>query len=223
MSTTNDWYYDDEMGAPEDYEASRDGIGQLVGRLRSVERTLEALTRGAPLRAAGISLDEDGMTIDSSLTVDGSLLVTGDLAVPNGSISNDALQNPIEEGAIGYSTSGFTVPTSATAVATRTINIPDGFTRASIMVIVSIGAWNQSASSGYLLGRATIDGTSGGAVQTGVPAGGYESVTASAIRTLEGLTPGGQITVAATCWATATFGTSSTNAANIDAIAIFRR
>ncbi|WHP18846.1 hypothetical protein [Cellulomonas sp. ES6] len=244
MSELDDWSDDNtpDMGEASEYDPPRDGLAALIARLAHVERTLAGITRGwSPLRQAGITVTEDGMTIDSSLTVDGDLMSTGDaafggtlqvtgdavfsgdLAVPNGSISNEALQNPIEEGAIGYSTSNFAVTTTATAVATRTMNIPDGFTKASVMVIVSIGAWNQSASSGYLLGRATIDGSSGGAVQTGVGAGGYESVTASAIRTLEDLTPGGQITVQATCWATTNFGASTTNSVNIDAIAIFRR
>ena len=231
---------------------SPEPYADLVARLVQLRRDLNDVT-GSILRSAGIRVAPDGMTvesgmnvagdlrstgntdIDGTLNVDatstfggdstfhGSVVIDGDLAVPNGSISNEALQNPIEEGAIGYSASAFTVPTSATAVATRTMNIPAGFTQASVMVVVSFGVWNPTTTAGYFYGRATIDGTSGAGLPALVQPSGYGTVTTSAIRTLDNLTPGGQITVSATCNGPSGWGASASNVVNIDAIAIFRR
>ena len=213
---------------------SPEPYADLVARLVRLHRDLNDVS-GSLLRSAGIRVSPDGMNIESALNVLGALDVSGtlnvtgdavfsgDLAVPNGSISNEALQNPIEEGAIGYSASAFTVPTSAAAVATRTMNIPAGFTQASVMVVVSFGVWNPTTTAGYFYGRATIDGTSGAGLPALVQPSGYGTVTTSAIRTLDSLTPGGQITVSATCNGPSGWGAAASNVVNIDAIAIFRR
>jgi len=211
-----------------------DGVKQLLGIIKGLKTELGEKTSNL-FRTAGITITETLMTfannvrVEGDLSATGTMTVTGDatfqgnLAVPNGSISNEALQNPIEEGAIGYSASGFTVPTSAGAVATRTMNIPDGFTRASVMVVVSFGVWNPTATAGYFYGRATINGTSGAGLPALVQPSGFGTVTTSAIRTLDDLTPGGQVTVSATCNGPSGWGASVSNVVNIDAIAIFRR
>lgn len=114
MSEYDDWSEPADgadMGAPEDYEASRDGIGQLVKEIRDLRRIVNALTRQAPMQAAGIGLDEDGMTIGSSLTVDGDLTSTG-----NASFGGD-----IES--TGDATFGGNVDIAGTADVTGQLNI----------------------------------------------------------------------------------------------------
>lgn len=238
---------------PQHYPAHEpDGVKKLVGAVQRTAQQARDSTKNL-LRTAGLFVSENGMRVESALVVNGdlnatgntdidgtlnvdatstfggdstfhgSVVIDGNLAVPNGSISNEALQNPIEEGAIGYSASAFTVPTSATAVATRTMNIPAGFAQASVMVVVSFGVWNPTTTAGYFYGRATIDGTSGAGLPALVQPSGYGTVTTSAIRTLDNLTPGGQITVSATCNGPSGWGAAASNVVNIDAIAIFRR
>lgn len=58
-----------------------DGFGRLLADLRNTKERLAAVERGAPLKAAGVGVNEDGMVVDSSLEVTGSLDVTGDLSV----------------------------------------------------------------------------------------------------------------------------------------------
>src|SRR5690606_15883277 len=50
-----------------------EGFGRLLNKLNNQDERLAAVERGAPLRAAGIGVDEDGLVVDSSLSVIGDI------------------------------------------------------------------------------------------------------------------------------------------------------
>ncbi len=146
------------------------------------------------------------------------------LTLRGGIIGNDALTNPVNFGGIGYSATAFTVTSSSTAVVTRTITIPTGFTQAAIIGVSTAGAVNGSTGAGYLYIQTVINGT-GGAVMPayGGPSGGWAFVAASAMRTLSGLTTPGVITVTANLYASGAWGSNASNIANLDVICLFSR
>jgi len=136
---------------------------------------------------------------------------------------NAVINAQIDFGSIGYSATAFTIPTSMSNVVSQTITIPAGYTRAAILGVATIGAWNGSAGGGYIYASTVVNGSPGAIMPIYVGASSYGEVTASAIRTLTGLTPGGTITVQVGCYATGAWGSNASNIANLDAIAIFRR
>ena len=226
-------------GRSEDYPAAPQGYDRLLAELSAIKTRLSDLPHGL-LRQAGISVEPGVLRVTQDLAVDGQATVAGDLAtsgattlggdvaitgtlsLPAGIIDNDALANPVQDGAIGYSLTGFNVPTSIAPVATRTITVPSGFTRASVLGIASIGAFNGTSSMDYLYAKTTIDGTGGATMPVRADAGSYATVTVSAIRSISGLT-GPTISVSVECYAAAEWGSNGSNIANLDVIALFRR
>ena len=131
----------------------------------------------------------------------------------------------VDFGGIGFSTTGFNVTTSSTAVITRTITIPTGFTKAVILGISTAGCMNGSASVGLLyIQTVIVAGSGGGAIMPSDYASPtyYAFVGSSAMRTMTGLAPG-SITVKTYISASDAWGTNASNIANLDAIAIFGR
>lgn len=70
MSDLDGW-----NGAARHDDSQNDGMQALVNRLRSLLARLEGVERGGPLRAAGITVEDTGLIIDSSATVLGSLYI----------------------------------------------------------------------------------------------------------------------------------------------------
>lgn len=145
------------------------------------------------------------------------------LEKPTGTQYANAVGNMVEFGSIGKSTTAFAVPVTMGSVASGAIPIPAGYTTAAILGIVSVGAWNGSATGDYMYVQCLIDGSPGASLPVRAAASAYGTVGASAIRTLEGLTPGNTIDVAVQCAAASGWGANGSNIANIDVIALFRR
>lgn len=208
--------------APQDYAGpAQDGVKRLLRRIDQMQRELNDL-RSSTLRTAGLSVSESGLTIDSELLVTGATRIEGTLSLPAGIIDNDALANPVQDGAIGASETGFTIPTSMGAVISRTIDIPEGFTKAAVLGVVSVGAWNPTATGDYMYAEARIRNGSGASLPVYVGPSAYGVVTVSAIRTITDLT-GPTLSVEARCYAAGGWGSNGSNIANIDVIALFRR
>lgn len=157
-----------------------------------------------------------------------ALKPTGDaefssLTLRSGIIGNDALASPADFGASGTSATGFGLTSTPTDRAASTIGVPSGYTRAIVMCTVDATAVN-TVLSGLLMLSANINGTRGGE-NSGAPGPNsyYANASASAIRTLTGLS-GGNITVAATVHCDAgTWAADTHNIANCNAIAVFLR
>lgn len=164
---------------------SPEPYADLVGRLVKLRQDINDLT-GSILRSAGIRVTPEGMTIESALdvlgsldvsgqlattgatTIGGTLNVTGDavfsgnLAVPNGSITNDALQNPVRFYA-DFSDVGSPINLANTEVElTRlTFSVPTGFTQVFVVGYGSIGVVNPTAAIASVAGRIYIDTPAG--------------------------------------------------------------
>jgi len=145
------------------------------------------------------------------------------LTLRAGIIGPDALTNPADFGASGTSATGFGLTSTPTDRAASTIGVPSGYMRAIVMCTVDATAVN-TALSGLLMLSANINGTRGGE-NSGAPGPNsyYANASASAIRTLTGLS-GGNITVAATVHCDAgTWAADTHNIVNCNAIAVFLR
>lgn len=195
----------------------------LIRRVQDLERAVRELSAANPLATAGLVPSTNKLTVQGELDVTGPMVVGGTLSLPAGIIGNDALANPVNFGGIGFSSTAFTVTTSSTAVITRTITIPTGFTQAAIIGVSTAGAINGSTSAGYLYIQTVVNGGGGSVMPAyGGPSGGWAFVCASAMRTLTGLTPG-SITVATNLYASTAWGSNAANIANLDVIALFSR
>jgi len=223
----------------------------IIDLIRDLQRRVSDLETAAPIRNAQISGGQGltvnstagikvtgggGITVEAPGTVRSSDFVAGStgwslgaaaefntLTLRGGIIGNDALANPADFGSSGSSASGWTVPTVETSVLTGSITVPAGFTRAVVLAIASAGAVNQTASADFLYVAAAILGTRGGSsIGYAGPSGGWTMQTAHAIRALTGLS-GGSITLDCKVDAAGGWGSNTSNVANLDAIAVFRR
>lgn len=230
------------LGSPE----PGNGMRRLVDRVRRLEASVRALRGAAPLRAAGIELDEDGMTIGTSLSVTGDLdasgsstiggtmrvtgdaVFEGDLAVPNGSIKNEALANPLVPDSAYNSAAEFTITTTDQTICSATVTVPSGFTKCYATALGSIFAMNSTTALDYLRARVYVDAPGQswwGARPLTVlgPNNGSSNLSPTRIATLTGLNAGEQVTfrlVARTDFQTLQ---SVWNFATIDAGAVFFR
>lgn len=217
-----------------------DPNSELVQRVKDQSRRLNDMA-GSILRSAGIAVSDVLMTITRGLRVEGTfestgtanvggeLNVTGDavfsgnLAVPNGSITNDALANPVVVATFRASSSAFAVGTAYTTVVSQAITVPDGFTKCA----VSASAWwrviNDSAATGYINGRAVINSVAGdNSAGQAEPAQGVTD-SAAGFGLVTGLTGGGSFTVSTQVMFPVDLGAVSNNAARISGLLFWFR
>jgi len=168
-----------------------DDFGRWTDIIRDLQKRLAAVERGAPLRAAGIGVNEDGMVVGSSLGVTGDLNVSGDaafsgdldvsgdaefsgdtiiggnaaitgtLSLPNGIINNDALANPIAFGSGFADNDGFSLAAAGANVCSFNMVVPAGYTKALVTALGVISAFNTTATLDYLRARVYIDSSTG--------------------------------------------------------------
>lgn len=205
-----------------------DPFSELTRRLTDLSRRVNDVS-GSILRSAGIAVTETLMTITRGLRVEGTLDVTGDavfsgdLAVPNGSITNDALANPVVVATFRASSSAFAVGTAYTTVVSQAITVPEGFTKCA----VSASAWwrviNDSAATGYINGRAVINSVAGdNSAGQAEPAQGVTD-SAAGFGLVTGLTGGGSFTVSTQVMFPVDLGAVSNNAARISGLLFWFR
>lgn len=120
---------------------------------------------------------------------------------------------------------GFELPSGDSAsVLTGTIDIPAGYTRASVMVVGEVSAHNNSGAGGYLYGRVFVnDDDSGLHVSGSVPDGYHETLTMARSSYLTDLTPGGAITLNLYAKGDYAPWDSGSCAAYLSAVAVFLR
>ncbi|MEQ4518251.1 hypothetical protein ABLI39_02650 [Pseudarthrobacter sp. B907] len=212
-------------------------LTQLLARMQAdirqlaTQPVLSHASTGSDPGTPGISTDINGLhAFDSSGTEtvtisgqDGSVTIRGTLNLPNGSINNAALVNPIQPGSAGLSDPGHAYTTTSTVYAQQSIAVPAGFTQALVFLGVSGGAWNNTAAYDYLYVAGDINGSAGGSTPQGAAGSSYGSASAFAIRTLSGLS-GGSITVGCRIWTGAAgWAANGSNIANTNAIVQFLR
>ncbi|WP_284984312.1 hypothetical protein [Arthrobacter sp. efr-133-TYG-118] len=220
---------------------------QLAMRLSNIERQLLALATSPLLLNAstgqtpgqpGLSTDINGLhlfnpsgveditlaTADGSANFNGNVNINGNLSVPNGSISNTALQNPASTGQLSAAATNFAIPTTPTTVASGTISIPAGYTQAVVTLNVSAGAVNSTASADFLYIQAVINGSAANTMPGYAgPTGGWAWAGSTKTAVLTGLS-GGSISLSALAQTqTGTWGANTSNRAYCEATAIFLR
>jgi hypothetical protein len=184
----------------------------LMRRVQDLERQVRELVAHDVLRAAGVETETD------LIRIIGSLIVTGDLSVPNGSIDNAALANPVTAGvaAPGWA-NGWSGGASWADKAATSIAVPAGFSQALVIAVASV------TTTGSLIRydiRARIGGSVGVELQNLVD--GTDSSSVAHTAHLTGLA-GGAITLAAQVYTAPNLAAHSGNIAAITGCAIFLR
>lgn len=159
-----------------------DGVRRLIGDVKRVATDAREATSNL-LRTAGITLTETLMTfannvrvegtltstgsanIDGSMVVGGTMNVTGDatfsgdLAVPNGSITNAALQSPVSFDSAKTFAGGTSLNllTTEQTFCSVSFTVPAGYTRVLVQGQGSIGVVNPTAVVDSVAGRVYID------------------------------------------------------------------
>lgn len=198
-------------------------VDVLMDRIRKLEGLVAELTKGSPLRQAGIgvapgqvefngdavfagdtsvtgNLDVAGTAAFSGdTTIGGNLDVTGTLNLPAGIIGNDALATPLDFRASWANADAFSITSTASSKAASSVTVPAGFTRAVVQVFGMMEAINRGAASNFLRANCRVTSPSG-AVWPGrqliTSIGGSNGVAALTVmvqRDFTGLTGGGTI------------------------------
>lgn len=158
-----------------------------------------------------------------SLVVNGNTLIEGNLSVPNGSITNAALNAPVYPQIAHAQAANFALTTTATEYVRATISVPVGYSQALVFASISANARNKNTVQDFLGGYVDIFGKNSGldSVADGSP--GYSIGIAncgSALLTSLGSSfwVRGMLYSGAKSWAADSF-----NAINVDAMVLFLR
>jgi hypothetical protein len=168
------------------------------------------------------------LDVNGDSTINGAMSITGALNLPAGIIGNDTLTNPIFTAAGYGDANGFEAPNSETTVASATIAIPAGYTKATVTGIGAIYLYNSDAAADFGYGRVYIDWPSGpsnfGAKIPFALGGSGGSGNSSPNRLVEktGLS-GGNITVRLVADSDNGVPAHAANQATINALVIFTR
>jgi hypothetical protein len=140
-----------------------------------------------------------------------------------GSVTNDALTNPVTLGSNGQAAAAFAVPTTSTAIVTRTITVPVGYSQAIVMANGTLSAVESSGTPDYLYFTVLINGTGSAEAFSVAGANSGTSLSNSSVRTLSGLS-GGVITFTGNIHSLGHAWTAQvSNTCTINAMAVFLR
>lgn len=135
-------------------------------------RTLEAATIGAGgIRTAnfdGTSFANPG-TVGNYFGFDGAVLNA--LFLRAGSVSNDALTNPVTFAFYEGATNSVTLTVAGSYLNTGTISVPTGFTKALVFSHCTVGGTNSTGAADNIYCSPTINTTNGQLIPQGVTAG----------------------------------------------------
>lgn len=195
--------------------ASNDG--DLMRMIQDLQREMRELRAANPFAPMGMTPQANGVVFSGSVEIDGNL------SVPNGSISNAALQNPIAAAQVSNSQTNFATTASDQDFASSTIPVPTGFSTALVFAVTSAGAINSTTSQDYLYASTSIQGVSARQVfGYAGPSGGSTAITTARSTLLTGLS-GGNIAITARIHSGAPWAANASNRAYVEAQAIFLR
>ena len=122
------------------YSPKRTGIDAFAKMFRDLGTSVADVNRR--ITAIGVQVDKANgklivsagrsLEVDGSLTVTGDTLIEGNLSVLNGSITNDALENPITPKIANGSNHGFALSMAGVNAATATLAVPSGYRQALV-------------------------------------------------------------------------------------------
>jgi hypothetical protein len=193
------------------------GEDWIARKFAEMEKELRELKAADPYAPMGMKPMADGVEFS------GNMKVAGTLDLPAGIIGNAALTDPLVIETSGVSQNSFGIGTSPTTFALGSVEVPTGYSRASILCMVVGGALNSTGAMDYLYVSSSINGSGGGESPQPALAGGYATTSANGIRTLTGLN-GGTITLGCRIRTnTAAWASNGSNFANMNAVVYFSR
>lgn len=220
--------------------------GAAGREVRDLRRDVQELAAANPLATAGIDAVPDGiivqgsetvngpldvngtMNVDGDATFNGNMTIAGTLNLPAGIVGNDALESPIYTES-GYGDAyGFSVPNGEATVATATIPIPAGYTKATVTGIGAIYLYNSATTGNFGYGRVYIDWPTGASnwgakIPFALGAnGGSGNSSPNRLASRDGLS-GGSITVRLVADSDNGVPAASSNQATINALVVFTR
>jgi len=154
----------------------------------------------------------------------GGFNVTGTLGLPDGSINNAALAQPLQNTAIYADADGFTLTTTDQDFCTTSFTVPTGYTSATIIATGTVNTYNTNAAADYLWAQAYINTTPGRRMFALMQAtSGPASLTVNKQTQLTGLISGQVITCKLVLSSQVASVSSSSNGATMNAVAFFTR
>jgi len=219
---------------------------ELTRRLAAIEQRLRDLsTQPVLLHAStgqdggqGLTTDLNGLhlfnpagvedvtlsTADGSANFNGNVNINGNLSVPNGSITNAALQSPLSPVAFHADANNFALSNGANVpIVTQTITVPAGYTKAVVNATASLSAANSTAATDTLYCGILVNGSGPGySGRVGVQPGVAANPSRAAGVLLTSL--GSSFTIQATASTNvANWPADVNNNANLDGTVIFLR
>jgi hypothetical protein len=159
---------------------------------------------GLTVPSAGVVECDGTFNVVGSQSVSGDLSISGTLELPNGSVNNAALVNPIVPNVVNQVATNFAIPASSwTTIVTNTVTVPAGFTQLLALATGMAFVVNPNTTGGsngtggdIVECRMGIGGTYGmGAGVSISGSNGQTSCPAAVAVLLTGLTPGGTVTL----------------------------
>ena len=127
----------------------------------------------------------------------GNVAIEGTLSLPAGIINNAALASPVVPGNFDNSTTGWAPTAGWTTIASATLTVPAGFTKAAVTAFAYSYLYYTAAGSGIVMTRAVIGGAAGDNDERNATNGVYVVGNASSAALLTGLTGGNTFTAQA--------------------------
>lgn len=125
--------------------------GWIARQLADLQRQIVELRAARTLDSSTVS-PNGKLTIAGSLEVTGNTIIDGTLSLPNASVNDDALANPVSFVVVD-TTGGADMPVGPAAdVLTQTIPVPAGFSKAFIQVTGTSGLIPNGSSPNNLGG-----------------------------------------------------------------------
>ena len=216
----------------------------LVRDVKDIKRDVQQLAAANPLGTAGIRAIDGGIIVEGTMEVQGSetvsgkldvtgnadfsgsVVINGDLSVPNGSINNAALSDPIVPAAYHADIQNISVAAGPNVEKLRIdVPVPAGYSRALVSLTATMNMLNNSGSTDNIYLGANINGTSPGwsASATGAP-GAEVSLSNTVTLLVDGLAGGTFPLTGKTGSDTQTWAASgSSSVMNLNATVLFLR
>jgi hypothetical protein len=169
------------------------------------------------LNVVGTENVSGNLNVSGNETVSGNLTVSGALVLPNASVNNAWLTNPLSPTRLHSDANNYTVGTAWSTIATAVTTVPTGYTQALILsMAVGASAQNSTAASDFLYASGRVNTGSLGGYSLGsadVPAGKYGLTFDFQTGLLPGLTAGSTLTF--TAQVSTAFGSWAANTGNV--------
>ena len=183
-----------------------DRPGDMARRIADLERAVRELRaarnldQGTITPAAGMGIrtgDFDGTDFAHPGTTGnyfgGDGLVANSLYLRPGSVSNDALTNPVVPGQAFQGSGSFTLTVAGSNIITISKAAPAGFTSVVLNAYGRVAAINSTASDDALYCAVDVNGVGGGQFGMPVQAGSFGSLSAGYSTLITGLTTGAAV------------------------------